>query len=97
MDWLQIVVLLGALILVAPAAWKIIRGRPDLALKSVVFWLGVAVMLGYLYTYTGVGAWWEARHGGSLRPSPIGNADINNQSGDDQPGGSGDDPQPIMR
>ena len=68
MDWLQIVMLVGVLILVGPAAWNIIRARPDLALRSVVGWLGVALLLAYLFTYTEIGAWWTERQGGSSIP-----------------------------
>lgn len=65
MEWFQVAFLAAAVVLVAPAAWNIIRHRPDLALKSVAGWLGIAVILAYVFLYTGVGEWWEARHGGN--------------------------------
>jgi len=56
--------LVMALALVGPAAYRIIRHQPQLALTSVAGWLGIALVAVFVYQYAGVGEWWEAKHGG---------------------------------
>ncbi|MEM6490389.1 MAG: hypothetical protein AAF684_00570 [Pseudomonadota bacterium] len=64
MEWWQILWAIMALVLVGPMAYRIIKGDPQLALKSVAGWLGFALILAWVYTNTGVAEWWEAKHGG---------------------------------
>ena len=50
-SWTTLLYLLGAFILVAPAAWMIIRrGRAPL---YIALWLGVALLLALAYQWTG--------------------------------------------
>lgn len=49
--WMSVLLLLGALVLVAPAAWMIVRrGRAPLYLA---LWLGVALVLALVYQWSG--------------------------------------------
>lgn len=74
MEWMGILWMVAALILVGPAAYRMIRGNPDAALKSVAFWLGIIVFMAWLYVHGGVGEWWEAKHGGGApRTAPVEN------------------------
>jgi len=51
MDWTSLLYLLGAFVLVAPAAWAIIRrGRAPL---YFAIWLALAVVLALAYQWTG--------------------------------------------
>ena len=50
-SWTTLLFLLGAFVLVAPAAWVIIRrGRAPL---YIALWLGVALVLALAYHWTG--------------------------------------------
>lgn len=74
-DWVGILWAVGALILVAPAAYRMIKGNPDAALKSVAMWLGLALAAGWMYENGGLKEWWEAKHGYSRPPTVIAPSD----------------------
>lgn len=63
-NWINVIWLILALILVGPMAYHIIRNNPQFALKSVAGWLGIVALLGWIFTNTGIAAWWEERHAG---------------------------------
>lgn len=51
MDWTSLLYLLGAFVLVAPAAWVIMRrGRAPF---YIAIWLGIALVLAILFQWTG--------------------------------------------
>lgn len=47
-DWTQVIWLLMALILVAPAGWRILRHDRNV-LTYIALWLGIALMLSWVY------------------------------------------------
>lgn len=71
MEWWQILWAVGALVLVAPFAYRMIRGNPEAALKSVAGWLGLALSAAWLYQNAGIAEWWEAKHGHRGGGAPI--------------------------
>ena len=49
--WMSLLLLLGAFILVAPAAWRIVRRRR--APVYLALWLGVALVFALIYQWSG--------------------------------------------
>ena len=64
MEWWQILWAGMALVLIGPMAYRMIKGDPGAALRSVAGWLGFALVAAWLYQNAGIAEWWEAKHGG---------------------------------